>query len=178
MQILREIGPIEVEGEAELITAGNVMAYMRKARSKSPPAGVDYSTWDRKQFINRMAHALTQKILARQGYSLNALIRTLLGLLDEKHILLQFDDPEMKDLLAKRNWDGVVRPPAKGDFLMSVDTNVGFNKTNLVVDKSLAYQVDLRDLTDPLAHLEVSHSNHAQVDHICFQYPAISRDHR
>ncbi len=148
------------------------MAYMRKARSESPPAGVDYSTWDRKQFINRMAHALTQKILARQGYSLNALIRTLLGLLDEKHILLQFDDPEMKDLLAKRNWDGVVRPPAKGDFLMSVDTNVGFNKTNLVVDKSLAYQVDLRDLTDPLAHLEVSHSNHAQVDHICFQYPA------
>lgn len=172
MQILREIGPIEVEGEDELITAENVMDYMRQARSELPPAGVDADVWDRKQFINRMAHAMTQKLLSRQGYSLNALLKTLMRLLDEKHILLQFDDPEMKELLAKRGWNGMVQPPSNSDFLMAVDANIGFNKTNLVVDKSLTYEVDLRDLTNPLAHLDVSHINHAQGELTCYQYPA------
>jgi hypothetical protein len=171
VELLREAGPIQVEGQDEPITAENVLAYMRQERSESTPAGVDATTWDRKGFINPIATAITRKILARQGYSLNGLLRTLMRLLDEKHILLQFDDPEMKALLAKRGWDGAVRPPGGSDFLMVVDTNVGFNKTNLVVDKSLAYELDLRDLTDPLAHLEVSHSNRAQADHLCFQNP-------
>jgi hypothetical protein len=54
---------------------------------------------------------------------------------------------------------------------MVVDANVGFNKTNLVVDQGLTYEVDLRDPASPLAHLEVSHSNRAQVNHVCYQYP-------
>lgn len=93
-------------------------------------------------------------------------------LLDEKHILLQFDDPEMKQLLAKRGWNGVVHPPSNSDFLMVVDANIGFNKTNLVMDKSLVYQVDLQNLTNPLAYLSVSHINHAEGEHTCYQYPA------
>ena len=119
-----------------------------------------------------MAHAITRKILSRQGFSLDALLRTLVRLLDEKHILLQFDDPQMKELLAKRGWTGGVLPPSNSDFLMVVDANIGFNKTNLVVDKSLTYQVDLRDLAGPLAHLDVHHTNHADVDYICYQFPA------
>ena len=38
----------------------------------------------------------------------------------------------MTALLASHRWDGAVRPE-QGDFLMAVDTNVGFNKTNAVV---------------------------------------------
>jgi len=172
VQVLREIGPLAVEGQEQLISADNVMGYMRQERNSRTPAGFQGEVWDRKQFINRLGEAMLQKMLARQGYSLNGLLRSLMRLLDEKHILLQFDDPEMKELLAKRGWDGAVRPSANSDFLMAVDANVGFNKTNLVVEQSLAYQVDLQDLTDPLAHLNVHHSNRAQVELTCYQYPA------
>ena len=173
VEILRQIGPIRVEGVEEQITAENVMPYMHRAKLETTaPVGWEGEDWDRKEFINRMADPLIEKLLDHQEYSLPIFFQTLIQLLDERHILLQFDDPEMKELLARRGWNGAVQPPAKSDFLMVVDTNVGFNKTNLFVDSTLVYEVDLRDLTHPLANLLVSHTNHAQVDILCYQIPA------
>jgi len=65
--------------------------------------------------------------------------------LNEHHLLLKFDGPSMTDILARHRWDGTVRPK-KGDFLMAVDTNVGFNKTNAVVTSTMVYDVDLTKL--------------------------------
>lgn len=172
VEILRVIGPVRVEGEEEPITAENVMTYLRTARSADPPPGVDYSAWDRKHFINRLAEPIVERLLARQGYSLTTLLETIIRLLDEKHILLQFDDPEMQELLTRRGWDGAVRPSPRSDFLMVVDTNVGFNKTNLVMEKTILYEVDLSDLAHPEAYLRITHTNHAPIEIECYQYPS------
>jgi len=73
---------------------------------------------------------------------------------------VQVDNPDLADFLARRGWDGAVRP-AGGDFLMVVDSNVGFNKTNAVVDTSLSYDVDLTKLSSPTSSLVVSHRNNS-----------------
>jgi hypothetical protein len=44
--------------------------------------------------------------------------------------------------------DGAV-DPGNGDYIYLVDTNVGFNKVDAVVQRSLAYKVDLSDLAHP-----------------------------
>jgi hypothetical protein len=54
---------------------------------------------------------------------------------------------------------------------MVADSNVGFNKTNAVVQASLSYDVDLTDLTSPRSQLVVSHQNNAASAVPCIHYP-------
>jgi hypothetical protein len=68
--------------------------------------------------------------------------------------------------LARRNWDGALRP-GSGDFLMSVDANVGYDKTNAVVSKKLAYDIDLSDPAKPNSTLVIFHENKARADALC-----------
>jgi hypothetical protein len=89
---------------------------------------------------------------------LEQLATLFLKVLDERHILLQVDNSIITSLLEKYRWDGVVRP-IEGDFLMVVDTNVGFNKTNAVVESSEVYEVDLTKTISPRASLTLIRTN-------------------
>jgi hypothetical protein len=80
--------------------------------------------------------------------------------LDEHHLLVQLDSPTMTSLLERHHWDGAVRPEAD-DFLMVVDSNIGFNKTNAVVESNLSYDVDLTTPKFPTASLTVFHKNNS-----------------
>jgi hypothetical protein len=162
--LLRAIGPVTVEGVATPVSADNVIAYMRAA--KVPPPGVKPVDWDRKAFIGQMASVILEKLLSGDGIAWDALTRALLRTLNERHVLLQFDDPQMEKVAAHRNWDGAVRPGV-GDFLMVVDTNVGYSKGNAVVDQKLYYHVDLSAPAYPQSSLVISQSNRAPKDSPC-----------
>jgi hypothetical protein len=95
------------------------------------------------------------------------LAQVLIQSLNEHHLLLKLDDPVLTSFLASRGWDGVVRP-GNGDFLMVVDSNVGFNKTNAVVDTNLSYNVDLTNLSAPVAQLDAFHQNNANKNIPCY----------
>jgi hypothetical protein len=165
VEILKTLGPIRVEGVNFDITSQNVLSYMRSAK-ESRPRGV-VGEWNRKQFIGRLAKPLLEKILGARGSTWNSLASTLIQLLDERHILLQFDDPETTALLARRAWDGAVRPPQNSDFLMVVDSNIGFNKSNTFLATAVSYEVDLTSPTTPRGKLTISHTNKSQSDSPC-----------
>jgi hypothetical protein len=158
VELLRALGAVRVEGVSFEITSENVLGYMRSAKETRPP-GIGSQPWDRKQFIGRLAQPLLEKILDARGETWSELAPVLISLLDERHILLQFDDNEMTGLLARRAWDGAVRPSANSDFLMVVDSNVGFNKSNAVLETSLVYDLNLTSFNDPRGQLMVSHTN-------------------
>lgn len=170
VELLRQVGPVQVDGVAEMITVDNVQAYMRLAKEQKPPQGVDAAGWDRKQFISRLADPLVKKLINGDSQSWQKVAGTLIQLLDEKHILIHMDDPEMKSLLAQRGWDGAIIPPAGSDFLMVVDSNIGFNKTNALVTQSLTYQLDLENIEKPSASLTVRHTNNASGSGDCIQF--------
>jgi hypothetical protein len=94
---------------------------------------------------------------------------TLFQGLNQHHLLLQLDDPALTPVVARHGWDGAVRYDG-GDFLMVMDTNVGFNKTNAVVQSSLAYDVDLTDPANPVGSLTVTHQNNARADVPCVHW--------
>jgi hypothetical protein len=80
--------------------------------------------------------------------------------LDEKHVLVYVEEPAAAALLRARNWDGALPPaPVEQDFLMVVDTNVGFNKVDPNVMRSIHYLVDLTDVAEPQARLSVRYQN-------------------
>jgi hypothetical protein len=89
--------------------------------------------------------------------------------LNAHHALLQFDDPGMAVVLADRGWDGALRPGG-GDFLMVVDSNIGFNKVNAVVEEGLTYEVDLSNQAAPTGLLTIVHTNNAAKGVPCVQF--------
>ena len=143
--VLSVTGPIKVEDVPYLIDANNVVAYMRQA--KTPTAeDLASSEWTNKIFITKITRALITKIFSGD-VQLEQLSTMLFQSLDERHLLIQLDSPTMTSLLEKYHWDGAVLPGV-GDFLMVVDSNIGFNKTNAVVESNISYDVDL---TKPLS---------------------------
>jgi hypothetical protein len=166
--LLAQLGPLEVEGAPYPLTSENVIAYMREARTPpdNQPRPVD---WYRKDFIDQIAKALLVKVIDGKDLNWQALTKALTQALAERHLLVQFDDTEVTALLTERGWDNALRP-GNGDFLMAVDTNVGFNKTNALVDASLSYDVDLSDPADPRGSLLVSHHNRANPKVPCIQW--------
>lgn len=159
VELLKITGPVDVPGVEIPVSAENVLEFMRSAKQNEPPKGIPKEEWDRKQFISWLAEPLIAKILTLDNQSRVEFSRAILRLLDEKHILMQINDPEMADLITHSGWDGSLHPLANSDFLMVVDSNIGFNKTSALVKTEIEYSLDLNVPDNPLANLAVSLSN-------------------
>jgi Protein of unknown function (DUF4012) len=159
VDILETVGPITLEGVANPIDSSNVIAYMRAAKTPAAAELASNIYITKPIFINKIADALVEKLFSGD-IPPERLITVLLNALKEHHLLLKIDSPSITSILARQRWDGAVRPNA-GDFLMVVDTNVGFNKTNAVVQSSLDYDVDLTKPAFPIGLLTVVHKNNA-----------------
>ncbi len=167
--ILSVTGPVAVSALNTTVTSDNIRTVMR-AQKVAPPVEQRDPNWYRKQFMNPIASAVLQRLFSGTGISWEQLLTAMMTELDGRHILVQLDDAAMAKLLAERGWDGVVRNGG-GDFLMAVDANVGYNKTNAVVSSSISYDVNLTDLSAPAASLLISEQNAAQGTGSCNQWP-------
>lgn len=167
VSLLRVIGPLMVKEIDVPITADNVVEYMREAKKFAlyTESGVI-----RKPFIGQIGSAIIEKLILDKGkIDWRALGKAMLQNLRERHLLVQFDDPQISAVLADWDMDGAVRP-GQGDFLMVVDSNIGFNKTNAAVKGSLTYDVDLTDLSSPASTLVVFEENESSATRSCIQY--------
>ena len=158
INLLRLVGPVEVEGVETLITADNVVEYMRA--SKTPNAEEAYSPdWNSKVFIGKLGNALITKFFS-QGSLDSGYVDFALQVLNERHLLVQFDNAGMTSFLERHGWDGAIKSP-QGDFLMVVDSNIGYNKSNALVETSLEYQIDLRNPAVPIGQVTIEHKNNS-----------------
>lgn len=168
VMLLGILGPLEVEGAPQPITSDNVIEYMRTA--KAPPEDEPVpADWYRKGFIEEIADALLHELIDGKTRDWRGLVLILNRALKERHLLLQFDDPQVTSLLVRNDWDNAVRP-LEGDFLMTTDTNIGFNKTSALMEVSLSYSVDLSDLSAPRGALVMTHENNSNSDVPCIQW--------
>ncbi|MGB9777212.1 MAG: DUF4012 domain-containing protein [Anaerolineae bacterium] len=140
-ELVGALGPLTVEGANGPVTARTVIPYIRQAWA--PEEGKLTREWwrERKSFMGVLAQAAWDR-LQKGPIDGRTLARTLLRLLEEKHMLVYFSNPQAQILLAEQNWDGALHPGA-GDFLMVVDANVGYNKASARVQQSMTYEVDL-----------------------------------
>jgi hypothetical protein len=164
-------GPIQVEGIEGVVTGANVLQVIQ-AQWGEPGGGSGQEWWlHRKDFMGEIARAAMDRLMAGEGLEPVKLARTLKKALDEKHILLYLADPQAADLLRRRNWDGAVAaPPVPFDALLVVDSNVGFNKVDPNVERSIHYQVDLSAEEGPQARVTLTYHNHsARTVEACIQ---------
>ncbi|MGQ9626556.1 MAG: DUF4012 domain-containing protein [Anaerolineae bacterium] len=147
--VLEATGPIPVEAYGEEVGVENAISLLRRywvsPRPGAPLTPEEESQWwfHRKDFMG----ALFQAMVDRLGESLSfeevsALARALWRSLREKHLLIYFEEPESQSLLEETGFAATLRP-CKGDCLMVVDSNMGFNKADALVEKEVEYSIFL-----------------------------------
>lgn len=163
-RLLAVTGPLDVEGMPAPISVDNVIQEMRA------PSGFPEEDSAREAFKGLLAQALLKK-LETDGAKLDmlALARALRDMLDQRHLQILVDDPEAAAAFADRGWDGAVAP-GPGDFLMVVDTNMGYNKVNPNVRETIGYTVDLRDPANPAATVNLRHQHMLPSAEPCIQW--------
>ncbi len=137
---------------------------MRQAKTISPEQWTP--EWSYKAFIGKLATSVFHKLYSTDTSDWQAIAKVFVTMLDERHMLMQVDDPTLSGVFSRYGWDGAVAP-ASGDFLMVVDFNVGFNQTNAVVGTTLFYDVDLTDPALPTSSLTVVHENRSPIMQDC-----------
>ncbi len=97
----------------------------------------------------RFIAALYQEIFTEwQNVSFDAtknteLFGALVRALQEKHIMMYFNDDRLNEAVDLLGWSGAQAAPTNADYLMAVDTNLG-NKSNSSVIRQITYDVDLQ----------------------------------
>lgn len=150
-RIFGALGQVEIEGFEEPITGENVEAQIvrlweRPAESQvalEEAQGQDLGEWwsRRKEFVPRLAAAALDRLESGQMNMLR-LAPAVLQALNERSIQVWVENPSASAVLHAQGWDGALRPAQGSDFLAVIDTNMGYNKADAAIRRSLEYRVE------------------------------------
>ncbi len=144
--LLAVLGPLEVPGYPELVSTSNLDAMLKQYWQApillAPGESTDW--WShRKDLAADLLVALLQKAMNRlSSEELVTLAKSMVTALAQRNLQVYVDNPATEALLHRVRWDGAVRATA-GDYLMVVDSNVGFNKVNPNIEQTIDYDVVL-----------------------------------
>lgn len=166
--LLEVIGPVQVAGIPEAITAENLSQYLRSQYNlERTDAGLSSQP---KTYLAYLAEAVIAKLDTQMEHiNLPALALAFQQALDERQLLIYTQEPDIAAFLAGRGWDGSVQPGV-ADFLMVVDANMGYNKANANIEQSVDYLVDLSDPATPVATLTITHTHTLDRSKACRQW--------
>jgi hypothetical protein len=159
--------PLTVGSGQEPVTGANVLTFIRDAWTE-PQEGLGLNEnrqeWaeHRKDFMADLVGGIVNKVQTRpQSVDLSNLAQAVWKGLQERHILVYLHSAEAAELLATQHWDGALLS-TQGDYLQVVDANVGFNKLDANVQRTINYEVDLTDPTRAQAEVAVHYRNTSQ----------------
>ncbi|MCB8941448.1 MAG: DUF4012 domain-containing protein [Ardenticatenaceae bacterium] len=153
-------GPVTVPDTGQVINAQNTIQSFRD--SFNIQEGQTVSEWfrNRKAFLTTFATAIMNKVQGDFG-SVDpvAFLKNIHLALNSRHLQLYMLNTEESAVLNQLNWDGRLENPAGQDFLLALDTNVGFSKTNMHMQRTIHYQVAINADHTALATLTLAHTH-------------------
>ena len=165
LQLLLEVtGPVTIPGEEITVNQQNIIANLRDAWAIDEGQAVGQWIAGRKDFLGPFAAALKTKLISDfAALDPVYLVRNMTRAIETGHLQVYMRDEEAAAVLAEMGWDGRLDPPAGRDYLFVLDTNVGYNKANANVERSLEYQLSLNADGSGLADLTVTYEHLAAV---------------
>ncbi len=123
-------------GKNLVLTTNNANYYMEYMAEKS---GLPQS--ERKAFISVMMHELINKVFHSTGNTLTNVIKVAFKSLNEKQILLYFNNQKAENLVNHYNWGGVIPTKVNGDYLQVVEANLGGAKDNYFMGETVTSNI-------------------------------------
>ncbi|MEZ4736713.1 MAG: DUF4012 domain-containing protein [Caldilineaceae bacterium] len=187
--LIGALAPLSIANVAEPLTGANVLNQIKQlwaaptdgvALTASVSDTVSMEWWvQRKSFIPALAAAVMTKARDPQTDYVR-LAQAVQTALDERSIQIWLKDPAAAAQIAMLGWDGSLQPQPAADFLALVDTNLGYNKANAVIQRQLAYTVTWPDgaTAPPLATATITYTHPLNLPgHICDLTPRYGDDY-
>ena len=105
------------------------------------------ATSDRKDVIGDLGQQMLARLYTLPMSEWTSLIDLVSEEVQEKQILLYFNDAPMQQLAVENGWAGEVKD-FSGDYLMLVDANLAALKTDSVMARTVKYSLTLENNTD------------------------------
>ncbi len=160
--LVRALEPIQLEGYDQEVTGANVLALMQQHWASPAGEGQTADWWiHRKDFMGDLLGATMGKLETDiASVDLGRLMDAVRRGFGEKHVLVYMADPTVGEIMGRNGWDGALRP-TDGDFLMVVDTNMGFNKVNANVETAVEYEVVIGEDESLTSRVAITYRNHS-----------------
>ena len=148
--IVGAVGPVTVPGLDKPVTGQNVVDLVKELWANPLGDGAtvadNQGEWfqQRKDFLPTMASAILDKLKSGR-FNIFAVAGAGRQAFNQRAIQVWVRDGRVQEQLHRWGWDGGLLPPKDADYLALVDSNLGFNKVDAVMERSLDYQVSWPD---------------------------------
>ncbi len=151
--------PLTIDGQT-INTAAEMRAYMHAAWAPSTQTSATEWLAQRKNFMGRVMQTLLERMMNGDGQvNWSTLGQALDRTLHSRDLLITFADPVLNAPLHAARLDGALLP-SEGDYVMVVDTSMGFNKVSSVMQQAIHYSVTLSTDSAPQAHADLGVYQH------------------
>lgn len=157
IRLINEVGPIELPKEFNaVVTADNFMEVVQSfAEQKYGPTNTP------KQIIGALMDGIITKIEASHNQDLWLRIISIIEQsLDEKHLLLYFNEAELQSVVADLGWDGRLKETA-GDYLSVVNSNIGGGKSDAKIRQTIELTTNILSDGSLINHLKIIRDHQA-----------------
>jgi hypothetical protein len=141
--LLVGLDKVYVPDATEPVTSANVRQFIQEAWNPGESNNTGEWILNRKEFIGQLAFAILQRIEDDpHSVSWVQVAKGLYQALNERHLMIFVKDADTERVLAQIGWDGSLRE-STGDYLMVVDTNIGFGKVNSLISERIDQRITL-----------------------------------
>ncbi|MGB9637538.1 MAG: DUF4012 domain-containing protein, partial [Microgenomates group bacterium] len=162
-KLLSALGEVEVSDYQEKVSANNLF---QKAEYYSELGTFPGST-QKKDFLGSLAGEIFNRMKQANTKELLNLAGAIFSSLEEKDIMLYFNDPKIEKVIADLQWEGSIRSyqsSLKGDsvftdYLFINEANVGINKANYYVQRKIDQQIMIDNLGKVKEKLTITYEN-------------------
>lgn len=151
------LGPVNLADYNEEINSNNLF---EKAIAHAEVNFFDGSQ-AKKSFLTALETALFNKLFFLPSQNWPGITMSLGRSLKEKHLMVYFVDPKLSSFATSQDWTGAMPRPSSDfeDFLSLVEANLGANKVNFYLDRSLNLETTIGKSGELQHTLRVSYTN-------------------
>ena len=165
--ILRALGSVTLPAYEVVVNADNFRDVVYDIRARGE------GDLPHKQFIAALYRQMLTDLANADPQTSQRLLGAILDSLQEKHILLYFDDPHLNESIEHLGWSGRQDATSGHDYLLVADANLG-NKSNRSIARQTTLDVALGPDGGAASHLRL---NYAYPARIADADPAVDQAH-
>jgi len=168
-RLLEAVGEIEIPDYKEKINDSNIF---ERAQYYSEIGFFPGST-QKQDFLGSLGRALFEKIKNAEGEVQIEIAQAIYQSLKTKDILVYLNEPSLMEVISELGWDGGIRNvkcqmsnvKCIEDYLFVVEANVGVNKANYFVERSLNEEIKIEADGQIRKILKISYQNKSPSAH-------------
>lgn len=131
-QLISVFGELEVSEFDKTVTGGNLYSFAQRYAEE----GFFPGSTKKKDFLGAVGGALVRRVKDVGWIELGKMGKLVWDELDKKQILIWMRDSEIQKWMEKAGWGGRLGEPV-GDYLYIVESNLGANKANCCIKRSV-----------------------------------------